>query len=165
MRKRQPTSLKYRLFPSLSGTTAVKEGNLNRGTHANEQVPLHARFPRREWKIVNFFKFGNDPTAGSPTVTLLRLLLPLDESVRTTLTTHSLVSVKSPTNRHLQSPRRLIQSVVATGGVYKGQGRNLDELDDSPILGIPRSRAIIAIPYPNHVLTRRVSKRFTGFPA
>jgi hypothetical protein len=37
------------------------------------------------------FKF-NDPTAGSPTVTLLRLLLPLDESVRTTLTTHSLGS-------------------------------------------------------------------------
>ena len=43
--------------------------------------------------------------------------------------------------------------------MYKGQGRNLDELDDSPILGIPRSRAIIAIPYPNHVMTREESPR------
>ncbi|EGF99320.1 hypothetical protein MELLADRAFT_94730 [Melampsora larici-populina 98AG31] len=46
----------------------------------------------------------NDPSAGSPTETLLRLLLPLNDQVRRTFTT--------------------IQSVVATGGVYKGQGRN-----------------------------------------
>ncbi|KAF1343385.1 hypothetical protein EJ07DRAFT_150040 [Lizonia empirigonia] len=44
---------------------------------------------------------GNDPSAGSPTETLLRLLLPLND--RASLS-HSIV--------------------VATGGVYKGQGRN-----------------------------------------
>ncbi|ORY18482.1 hypothetical protein BCR33DRAFT_672842, partial [Rhizoclosmatium globosum] len=50
----------------------------------------------------------NDPTAGSPTVTLLRLLLPLnDQALR---------------------PKNPIQSVVATGGVYKGQGRNQRKL-------------------------------------
>ena len=39
---------------------------------------------------------------------------------------------------------------VATGGVYKGQGRNQTRADDPHLLGIPRSREIIAIPYPNH---------------
>uniref|UniRef100_A0A1I7WDH6 Uncharacterized protein n=1 Tax=Heterorhabditis bacteriophora TaxID=37862 RepID=A0A1I7WDH6_HETBA len=37
------------------------------------------------------------------------------------------------------------QSRTATGGVYKGQGP-----DDSHLLGIPRSREIITIPYPGH---------------
>jgi hypothetical protein len=32
------------------------------------------------------------------------------------------------------------QSRAATGGVYKGQGRNQRELDDPHLLGIPRSR-------------------------
>ncbi|PLB42838.1 hypothetical protein P170DRAFT_371363, partial [Aspergillus steynii IBT 23096] len=51
----------------------------------------------------------NDPSAGSPTETLLRLLLPLND-------------------RPVRRPHRAIQSVVATGGVYKGQGRNRHEL-------------------------------------
>ena len=32
----------------------------------------------------NHAKFTNDPSAGSPTETLLRLLLPLNDQVRTT---------------------------------------------------------------------------------
>ena len=42
----------------------------------------------REWRSgsteVDALKFTNDPSAGSPTETLLRLLLPLNDQVRTT---------------------------------------------------------------------------------
>ena len=59
----------------------------------------------------------NDPSAGSPTETLLRLLLPLS----------GLVYLISSTNH--EDPRRPKgspdhSSVGATGGVYKGQGLN-----------------------------------------
>lgn len=57
---------------------------------------------------------NNDPSAGSPTETLLRLLLPLDAGAR---------GVSVHAGRVLQTTRRNIQSVGATGGVYKGQGR------------------------------------------
>ena len=58
----------------------------------------------------------NDPTAGSPTVTLLRLLLPLSDKVYLT----SLIAKQfSPESLPDHS-----KSVGATGGVYKGQGRN-----------------------------------------
>ena len=65
----------------------------------------------------------NDPSAGSPTETLLRLHLPLDDKIYTT----SL----QPRPREwlkIQSVHRIIQSVGATGGVYKGQGRNQRKL-------------------------------------
>jgi len=52
---------------------------------------------------------------------LLRLHLPLNGKV------HSTLAASSP-NKHrasrLRSLHRTIQSVGATGGVYKGQGRN-----------------------------------------
>jgi hypothetical protein len=57
-------------------------------------------------------KQRNDPSAGSPTDALLRLLFPLDHTVR--LSFHS--KKASPSNSQ-RSP-----SVRATGGVYKGQG-------------------------------------------
>ena len=64
---------------------------------------------------------GNDPSAGSPTETLLRLHLPLNGEVKKS-------SHKSTRNKAngLTVPifHRVIQSVGATGGVYKGQGRN-----------------------------------------
>ena len=53
----------------------------------------------------------NDPTAGSPTVTLLRLLLPLSD----------MVYLISRVNGPKGSPNHS-KSVGATGGVYKGQG-------------------------------------------
>ena len=61
----------------------------------------------------------NDPSAGSPTDTLLRLLLPLDNKVQ---------MFSSTLLWHLQHFHRIIQSVGATGGVYKGQGRNQHKL-------------------------------------
>ncbi|KAI3482171.1 hypothetical protein L1887_55202 [Cichorium endivia] len=73
-----------------------------------------------------FAGFDNDPSAGSPTETLLRLLLPLNDKVqwnsrgrRRRRTAH----VAAILTLH-----RTIQSVGATGGVYKGQGRSQREL-------------------------------------
>ena len=64
----------------------------------------------------------NDPSAGSPTETLLRLLLPLSDKVY--LTSHNQVKpVHSPEGSPDHS-----KSVGATGGVYKGQGRNQHKL-------------------------------------
>ena len=65
------------------------------------------------------------------------------------------------------------QSVVATGGVYKGQGLSHGELSDSPLQGIPRLWEKIARPRPNHAsnvwprpnaLYIR-TRAFTGLPA
>ena len=64
----------------------------------------------------------NDPSAGSPTETLLRLLLPLNVKVYTTSSWMSLELPQSTSRFH--RVHRNIQSVGATGGVYKGQGRN-----------------------------------------
>ena len=58
----------------------------------------------------------NDPSAGSPTETLLRLLLPLSDKVY--LTSCSTRGICSPESSPDHS-----KSVGATGGVYKGQGR------------------------------------------
>ena len=60
----------------------------------------------------------NDPSAGSPTETLLRLLLPLSDLA------HLIFSL-------LASPKGSpdhSESVGATGGVYKGQGLNQRKL-------------------------------------
>jgi hypothetical protein len=67
---------------------------------------------------------ANDPSAGSPTETLLRLLLPLSDKV------HQISKRKDQDLNHaeVQIIHRITQSVGATGGVYKGQGRNQHEL-------------------------------------
>ena len=44
----------------------------------------------------------------------------------------------------------MAQFRAATGGVYKRQGRKSARADDPYLLGIPRSREIIASPDPNH---------------
>jgi len=66
---------------------------------------------------------GNDPSAGSPTETLLRLLLPLSDRVRINF---SMVPIDRRQRVFLAvlEPHHTVQSVGATGGVYKGQGRN-----------------------------------------
>ncbi|KAI3663301.1 hypothetical protein L6452_46118 [Arctium lappa] len=53
---------------------------------------------------------------------------------------------------------RTIQSVGATGGVYKGQGRSQRELMTRGLLGIPRLRPTIAMIYPHH------DENFKDFP-
>ena len=68
--------------------------------------------------------YATDPSAGSPTETLLRLLLPLSVEVhhplRSSALEQGIVAV--------QIIHRNTQSVGATGGVYKGQGRNQHKL-------------------------------------
>ena len=64
----------------------------------------------------------NDPSAGSPTETLLRLLLPLSDKVYLTF---------RDTDKTAHSPKDSpdhSKSVGATGGVYKGQGLNQRKL-------------------------------------
>ena len=66
----------------------------------------------------------NDPSAGSPTDALLRLLFPLNHPVR--LSFHSVYMwVNEDTHTQLSNPSnsQRSSSVRATGGVYKGQGR------------------------------------------
>jgi hypothetical protein len=63
---------------------------------------------------------NNDPSAGSPTDTLLRLILPLSVMACTTFWTS--IEVQS------EELAETLESVGATGGVYKGQGRNQHEL-------------------------------------
>ena len=60
----------------------------------------------------------NDPSAGSPTETLLRLLLPLSDTVYLILRSRHEASI-TPKGSQGHS-----KSVGATGGVYKGQGLN-----------------------------------------
>ena len=64
----------------------------------------------------------NDPSAGSPTETLLRLLLPLSDKVYLTSRDY-LEDSYSPEGSPDHS-----KSVGATGGVYKGQGLNQRKL-------------------------------------
>ena len=68
--------------------------------------------------------YTNDPSAGSPTETLLRLLLPLSDNVYTTL----YCNARGPTIAQVWIIYRITRSVGATGGVYKGQGRNQHEM-------------------------------------
>lgn len=65
---------------------------------------------------------ANDPSAGSPTETLLRLLLPLNDKVETNSRKQSEWIAHSRMSNPMFSPAH--SSVGATGGVYKGQGRN-----------------------------------------
>ena len=58
----------------------------------------------------------NDPAAGSPTAALLRLLLPPDIGVRRTS--------RRPRGCQSEQLTKTSESVGATGGVYKRQGRS-----------------------------------------
>ena len=70
----------------------------------------------------------NDPSAGSPTETLLRLLLPLNGKVQSASPRPRNPVDPDCVEAELRGFHRTIQSVGATGGVYKGQGRNQREL-------------------------------------
>ena len=97
-------------------------------------TPLFSSDPRL-WQNASHQKptqlIGNDPSAGSPTETLLRLLLPLSDPVwpssRGALTAAPRTALPSR-SLTVQKPHYIIRSVVATGGVYKGQGRNQRKL-------------------------------------
>ena len=107
------------------------------------------------WRDRYHISSVHDPSAGSPTETLLRLLLPLSEPVR--ISFMSFAPDPGVRGSPVQEPHWSTQSVVATGGVYKGQGQSRDELCDPPLLGIPSWWRIIAITSPNyaHVLAHQ----------
>ena len=85
----------------------------------------------------------NDPSAGSPTETLLRLLLPLSDKVYITSRSRfkpELSPEGSPDHSIGRSDGRCVQRA----GTYSAQA------DDLCLQGIPRSRSIIAKIYPQH---------------
>ena len=96
--------------------------NNGEGDIAEATAPPKISGPRdikkRLAPLFYWFRCGNDPSAGSPTETLLRLLLPLSDKVY--FYSHDRVK---PDYGPLGSPDHS-KSVGATGGVYKGQGRN-----------------------------------------
>jgi hypothetical protein len=65
----------------------------------------------------------NDPSAGSPTDTVLRL----DQTTEDWVYKTSQIEIIS-NNNSIRIIHRIIQSIDATGGVYKGQGRNQHKL-------------------------------------
>ena len=65
----------------------------------------------------------NDPSAGSPTDTVLRLDHSLCVMVYKTSQDEAIAS-----NDSIRIIHRNAQSIDATGGVYKGQGRNQHKL-------------------------------------
>ena len=99
-------------------------------THGqSDQQPLASKgsyptqSPPRKCTVVLILRV-NDPSAGSPTETLLRLHLPLNNWVCTSSPQHCL----RRDSARVQGTHQIIQSVGATGGVYKGQGRNQHKL-------------------------------------
>lgn len=111
--------------PRYPSWRVIKQSINNSPNPFNTIIPLLSRSPttHQQPTITNF---NNDPSAGSPTETLLRLHLPLDDKIYTT--SLQLLQSKTPYQPKIQSVHRIIQSVGATGGVYKGQGRNQRKL-------------------------------------
>ena len=101
---------------------------MNPTPHCCPRVSEWVIAPRSEPHEANahgsFWMRANDPSAGSPTETLLRLLLPLSDKVHETFR----CNVQEPNTAAVRIIHRITQSVGATGGVYKGQGRNQHEL-------------------------------------
>ena len=79
---------------------------------------------RGRFTVVIGYQRVNDPSAGSPTETLLRLLLPLSDKVHETFR----CNVQELNTAAVRIIHRITQSVGATAGVSKGQGRNQHEL-------------------------------------
>ena len=71
----------------------------------------------------------NDPSAGSPTDAVLRLLHPLDDKAHDTSLRRTTLDAETQVVHVIC---RNIQSVEATGGVYKGQGRNQHKVMTCP---------------------------------
>ena len=101
----------------------------------------------RGLKNLLLFCCCNDPSAGSPTETLLRLLLPLDSLVckvspaKKRLTTQPTPApIHSPTHPIGRSDGRCVQR-AGTYSLY---------INDVRLLGIPRSRAKITMRDSNH---------------
>ena len=106
-------------------------------------------------------RYGNDPSAGSPTETLLRLLLPLNDRVRSSSPgIERRGGTRKPTPGgvvgQIRGPHRTVRSVVATGGVYKGQGRDRRGL----LTRAYREFLVHGVGYRPRSLSREVVERF-----
>lgn len=99
----------------------------------------------------------NDPAAGSPTATLLWLKFLLLDLVRASSPVKSFSLLHS-----LQHTYHFQQSETATGGVYKRKGLDSLHADDMRLLGIPRSRIIIAIFDPHYSKCCKIRSLFQG---
>jgi hypothetical protein len=87
---------------------------------------LKTRKTRRLHGNEAFSKLGNDPSAGSPTETLLRLLPGSSHCDKGGF--HQRISTPKGFETAVPAFLETAQSRAATGGVYKGQGRNQREL-------------------------------------
>ena len=107
--------------------------------------------PQQVWST------GNDPSAGSPTDTLLRLLLPLLQIIYTS----SRRAASRPKPAYGTNPKRSLTGAIGSsdGRCVQRAGTQSTRADDSRLLGIPRSWEIIASPNPYHEWGS------TGFPA
>ena len=90
----------------------------------------------------------NDPSAGSPTDTLLRLLLPLNETIRGNSQTRRPTPCYSLSHSIGNSDGRCVQRPET----YSILG------DDKCLQEIPRSRRIITIVYPQHDMISKISQ-------
>src|SRR5260221_4357795 len=111
----------------------------------NSRTPLGQE--REKKRLHKPFYQVNDPSAGSPTETLLRLLLPLNDPVRST----------SQTNwtgypfQYADPKASLSRSIGSSDGrCVQRAGTKSTQADDLRLLAIPRSRTIIPMPYPHH---------------
>ena len=100
------------------------QGNTRARCQMSRKQIFHHKRPSRQKSQRQELVSANDPSAGSPTETLLRLLLPLSDKVHETFQ-HNVQKLSTAPVRIIH---RITQSVGATGGVYKGQGRNQHEL-------------------------------------
>ncbi|KAH7663402.1 hypothetical protein IHE45_14G052300 [Dioscorea alata] len=109
-----------------AGVWAGRRGARARAPHAHP-APAAPRASACS-RVFRVFAAGldNDPSAGSPTETLLRLLLPLNDKVQ--WTSRDVAGGETAPVAAIRTLHRTIQSVGATGGVYKGQGRSQREL-------------------------------------
>ena len=156
-----------------------REGRKREGRSHHSLSPLS--LPRSgvfsRWCVRVGAHGGNDPAAGSPTTTLLRLLLPLGAG-------HRPISAARPPNVATQPPHHKQQGWAWRAGVGDGgasgwlypapigsndgrcvqmAGTQSVGADDPSLLGIPRSRRTVASIYPQYgKRIRRVSRPSSG---
>ena len=118
-----PSVVRHYRRPRVSYRPLNKLSTQGRKVHYNAQHTECIQSSPHVQSISQYF-YTNDPSAGSPTETLLRLLLPLSDKVYTTL----YCNARRPTIAQVWIIYRITRSVGATGGVYKGQGRNQHEM-------------------------------------
>ena len=111
------------------------------------------------------FAIDNDPSAGSPTETLLRLLLPLSARVRSPFRPAPTRGPRKPAQvrRSIDRTTSLERSIGSSDGrCVQRAGTQSARDDDSRLLGIPGSRETLSSLCPDY---DRVSFDFTSLSA